>query len=109
MTQYNASEIILEDEDKINAIEFLRLLDKLYHEKLVATEQEIIERIPKDIKKIIELHDWYHPDVSSNEMPSQNETFKLISKVLETGVIENYKPTNNSNTHCINWPEGGTL
>ena len=107
--EYKASEILLEDEVKINAFEFLRLLDKLYHDKLVAPEQEIRERIPKDIKKIIELHDWYHPDVVNNELPSQNETFKLIAKVLETGVIENYKPTNNSNTHWINWPEGGTL
>jgi len=107
--EYKASGIILEDKDKINAFEFLRLLNKLYYENLVATEQEIRERIPKDIKKIIEFQDWYHPDVANNELPSENETFQQIAKVLETGVLDNYKPTNNSNTHWTNWPDGGTL
>lgn len=33
---------------RINAFEFLRLLDALIHERLVATEAEIRERIHKD-------------------------------------------------------------
>jgi hypothetical protein len=81
---YKASGIEIEDQTRINAIEFLRLLDALHHDKLVATENEIRGRIPSDIPKIIELHDRFHPDVINGELPSRNETFIQISKVLET-------------------------
>ncbi len=106
---YLANNIIPEDNERINAFEFLRMLDKLYHVKLVATEDEIRNRIPADIPVILELHEWYHPDVVRGEIPSRNETFKQISKVLETGIVEFYKQTKMPNTHWSNWPDGGTL
>jgi len=106
---YKSNGIQLEDETKINAYEFLRLLDTLYHHKLVATENEIRERIPKDIQKVLELHDWFHPDVANGELPSENETFIQIAEVLETGNVEYFKPTHCPNTHWTNWPDGGTL
>jgi len=106
---YKASGIEIEDQTKINAFEFLRLLDALHHDKLVATENEIRERIPSDIPKIIELHDWFHPDVINDELPSKNETFIQIAEILETGNTGYYKPTYEPNTNWKNWPEGGTL
>jgi hypothetical protein len=107
--KYLSSGIQLEDETRVNAFEFLRLLDLLYHEKLVATEVELRERIPIDIPKILEIHEWFHPDVINYELPSENETFKQIAKVLETGDIEFYSPTLQPNTHWTNWPDGGRL
>lgn len=106
---YESSGIILEDDSKINAFEFLRLLDTSYHDKLVATEVEIRDRIPKDIPKIIELHEWFHPDVADGELPSDNETFIQISKVLESGNIDCYSPTVKPNTYWVHWPNGGAL
>lgn len=106
---YKAAGIEIEDPTRINAFEFLRLLDALHHDKLVATETEIRERIPSDIPKIIELHNWYHPDVVNNELPGKNETFLQIAAVLQTGNIEYYQPTHKPNTNWKNWPEGGTL
>jgi hypothetical protein len=38
---YKSSGIDIEDKTRINAFEFLRLLDMLYYKKLVATEKEI--------------------------------------------------------------------
>lgn len=107
--KYFSNNIILEDEERINAFEFLRMLDNLYHDKLVATEKEVRDRIPNDIPKILELHEWYHPDVANAELPSENETFRQIAKVLETGISDFYKPTHKPNTHWKNWPDGGTL
>lgn len=106
---YKDSGIEIEALERINAFEFLRLLDALHHDNLVATENEIQKRIPKNIPKIIELHNWFHPDVVNEELPSKNETFIQIAKVLETGKIEYYKPTHEPNTHWRNWPEGGAL
>ncbi len=108
-TKYIEAGIMPEDGERINAFEFLRLLDKLYHEKLVATETEIRERIPKDLPKIIELHNWFHPDLINSDLPGNNETFKLIAEVLVTGNADLYKPGSAPNTHWANWPFGGTL
>ncbi len=106
---YKVCGIEIEDPTRINAFEFLRLLDAIHHDELVATENEIRERIPGDIPKIIELHDWFHPDVVNGELPSKNETFIQIAEVLQTGNINHYRPTHESNTNWKNWPEGGTL
>jgi hypothetical protein len=108
-SMYLSYNIVLEDEERINAFEFLRMLDKLYHNKLVATDEEIRNRIPNDIPRILELHEWHHPDVVNGELPSQNETFRQIAKVLETGSSSFYRPTYAPNTHWMNWPEGGIL
>ncbi|RZJ52806.1 MAG: hypothetical protein EOO44_10660 [Flavobacterium sp.] len=107
--KYKQAGIILEDEEKINAFEFLRLLNELHYDKLIATEEEIRERIPVDIPLILEEREWFHPDLVNGELPSENETFIQISKILETGNTALYKPTHNPNTHWSNWPEGGTL
>ena len=106
---YKDAGIEIEDAQRINAFEFLRLLDAMHHDKLVATENEIQERIPTDLPKIIELHNWFHPDVVNDELPSNNETFIQIAKVLETGNIDYYKPTHEPNTNWKNWPDGGSL
>lgn len=106
---YKNSGIEIEDPERINAFEFLRLLDALHHNELVATENEIRDRIPVGLTRIIDLHNWFHPDVVNDELPSKNETFMQIAKVLETGNVAFYKPTHESNTSWKNWPEGGTF
>jgi len=108
-SKYTASGINLEDDERIKAFEFLRMLDVLHHDKLVATESEIRERVPGDIPKILELHEWFHPDVAGGDLPSESETFRQIAEVIETGNVALYKPTQQPNTHWENWPEGGVL
>jgi len=106
---YTKAGIVLEDEEKITAFEFLRMLDCMHHDKLIATEQEITGRIPAGISKILELHEWFHPDCVSGELASQNETFQMIASVLKTGNPAVYQPTHPPNTYWSNWPDGGTL
>lgn len=106
---YLHKEIELEDEHSIYIWEFLRGLIPTHNNDFIATEEEIRERIPIDIPKIIELTEWHHPDCANSETPGKNETFKQLAKVLETGLAEFYKPTKKPNNHWKNWPEGGTL
>jgi hypothetical protein len=61
------------------------------------------------LPEVLLLNEWYHNDLANGEMPSENETFQMIAKVLETGNAEFYKPTKEPNTHWKNWPDGGTL
>jgi hypothetical protein len=74
-----------------------------------ATEEEIRERIPKDIPLFFELKEWFHPDLANDDLPSKNETFKLLAKVLESDDTSLYKPKKKPNTHWSNWLEGGSL
>jgi len=106
---YQSYGIEPEDPERINAFEFLRLLDATHHDQLVATEEEIRKKIPGDLPLIIKLEEWHHPDVADQEFPSENETFVQLANVLATGNIAHYKPSNPPNTHWRNWPEGGTM
>lgn len=101
--------IELEEPSKIMIWEFLRGLIPEYSLDLLATEKEIRKRIPKDIPEFFKLNEWFHPDLADSEKPSNNETFKMIAKALETGIINEYKPTKEPNNHWKNWPDGGTL
>lgn len=101
--------IELEENDKIMVWEFLRGSEPELNKEFVATEEEIRDRIPKDLPQIIELTEWHHPDCSDSELPSNNETFQQIAKVLETGQQDFYKPTNPPNNHWKNWPDAGKL
>jgi hypothetical protein len=87
----------------------LRSLEPEYFNKFSATANEIRKRIPINLPKIMELTEWHHPEFANSELPSNNQTFKQIGKVLETGKVDYYKPTKKTNNHWKNWPNGGTL
>ena len=106
---YIDKEIKLEEADKIFVWEYLRGLEPEYNKEFEATEKEIRKRIPTDLPKIIELTEWNHPDCADSEIPSKNDTFRQIAKVLETGKTKFYKPNKEPNNHWRNWPDGGTL
>ena len=47
--------------------------------------------------------------VEGDIRPSGHRTFQQLARVLETGDISLYKPTDKPNTQWSHWPEGGTL
>ena len=80
-----------------------------YWESFMAAQEEIRNRIPKDLPCILLLDEWFHPDLTGGEKPSECETFQMIAEVLEIGDLEYYRPTTTSNNHWTNRPEGGTI
>lgn len=106
---YSKKKIKLGKNPKIKVWQFLRGLMPEYRSEFLATEKEIRTRIPKDLPLLLSAEEWNHPDLANGEKPGQNETFKMIAKVLETGDSKKYKPKNKANTHWSNWPEAGTL
>lgn len=106
---YSKNGIALEDPPSIRAFELLRLLSVTHRELLLATEAELKERRNGDIPLFIRLDEWYHPDTSGDEKPSQNETFMLIAEAIDKLDRSIYRPTKLPNTHWSNWPGGGTL
>ena len=101
--------INLQEPPKVHGFELLRSLLPEYRDLLLATEEELRQRIPPDLPCVLQLEEWNHPDVCGNELPSQSETFQIIANVLVSGESARYSPTNPPNTHWSNWPEGGTL
>ena len=106
---YRQKDIELSEAPKITAWEFLRGLLPDYRSSLLATEEEIRQRIPADLPLFIQLEEWGHPDIAGEEIPSESETFIQIAKALETGELNCYQPTKAPNTHWTNWPESGAL
>lgn len=99
----------LEFSPAVGGHELLRSLVPSHSSLLFAHEKELLRRIPEGVPLVLRLHDWNHPDLASGEWPSKNETFQLISRVLETGNASLYQPTARPNTHWSNWPAGGAL
>lgn len=106
---YKSKGVELEDWPNVMVWEFLRAINSDYKELFLASNEEIRQRIPPDLPEVLLLNEWYHNDLANGEKPSENETFQMIAKVLETGEAEFYRPTKEPNTHWKNWPDGGTL
>lgn len=89
--------------------ELCRYLSSAEREKVLATDFERRYNVPDHLAEIISLDDWRHPDLANGEKPSEVETFRQLSKVLETGNAAHYKPTTEANTHWKHWPDSGLL
>jgi len=96
-------------EDHPGGADLLRSLLPEHRHLLLATDKEVRHQIAQELPLLLNLDEWYHPDLAADEMPSGNETFQLIAQVLCSGDPCQYKPTMKPNTHWSNWPAGGTL
>jgi hypothetical protein len=106
---YLSKGIELREPPGIDIYEFLRGLLPECRELLLATKDELEQRLTAQIPLILQLDEWHHPDLGNNELPSESATFRMIAEVLVTGDRSLYQPQKPPNTHWSNWPEGGTL
>ncbi|NTS44006.1 hypothetical protein HRG84_24215 [Flavisolibacter sp. BT320] len=93
-----------------------------------ATDKELYEAIPGDMRKLMVVDEWFHKDyylfpmedmvpdykkhnqnIWKNDRPSSYETWNQLAKVLVTGDTTLYKPTMPANSHWANWPDSGGL
>jgi|MudIll2142460700_1097286.scaffolds.fasta_scaffold118528_2 hypothetical protein len=107
--QLTAKGIALIEPPKIDPPALLRSLVPEYRNLLLATPDELAQRNPHGIPRCLVLEEWNHPDVRGEQLPSQSETFQMLASVIETGRLDEYRPSLPPNTHWSNWPEGGTL
>jgi len=105
---YETKGIVLQEEQPA-VFELCRYLAHDNREALLATESERRVSILPDMKQILLLDEWHHPDLINGQSPSQTETFQRLASVLEKnspGLNSSEEAVNN---HWRNWPEGGTL
>jgi hypothetical protein len=105
---YAGKGIILKEEQP-SIFELCRYFAHDHREAMLATEVERRVSILPEMKQIMLLDEWYHPDLSNGQAPSQTETFQLLANVLEKNNPRLYSTVEPVNNHWENWPEGGTL
>lgn len=72
-----------------------------------ATEDEIQKYIPKDIPKLMTIENFHFESAyEKTNLPSQQETYKLLAKILTTRDTTNWKPTQKPNNSWKNWESG---
>lgn len=106
--QYREAGIDLEG-DRPAIFELCRFLGFHHRDEVLATPSERRVSVPPELTEILVLEDWHHPDVCSEELPSETETFRELADVLATGDLSRYHSTEPHNTHWRHWPDGGTL
>jgi hypothetical protein len=95
---------------RVHVFEFCRAAAELRRDDVLATPDERSFNIPADFKELLVLDEWNHPNVVlDTERPSGSEAFQQIARVLVTGDVSYYRPSQLPNTHWKNWPEGGSL
>jgi hypothetical protein len=95
--------------DEFRGQDLLRSLVPEHRNLLLATDDELSQRLSMELPLLLRLDAWHHPDISAGELPSESEAFKMIAEVLATGDASRYKPRRKPNTHWSNWPMGGDL
>jgi len=91
----------LQVEEEGVEFELLSMLAEKYKDAMVASDEEIHKRVPRDLPKLLVIEDWYHPGY--DEKPSETETFQQVAKVLVSGDSKQYRPTLEANTDGRKW------
>ncbi len=110
-SKYEELGILIRDFDNphklISFEDLIRYLAETQPDLISATEEEIKTQLPKDLSKLLVIDDFYHLSVyDKNHLPSQIETYKLISEILVEKDAKLWQPTLKSNNHWSNWESG---
>ena len=107
-TEYARAGIELQEE-RPAVFELCRYLAAKWRDTVLASPAERRISILPSMTQILQLEEWFHPDLVNDELPSDCETFQQLAEVLTTGELSHYQPSQHPNTHWSNWPDGGTL
>lgn len=86
--------------------DILRYFNEKNPQIISATEEEIMGQIPKDLPKILTIEKFYYVSNFENILPSQQETFQIIAKVLVSRNKNLWKPKSKFNNHWSNLESG---
>lgn len=101
--------IELEESPRVQVFELCRYLAATERETVLATPIERRVSVLPELREILVLDHWRHPNLLEDELPSTVRTFQQLSEVLATGDLGRYYADEQPNTHWSNWPEGGRL
>lgn len=101
---------VRENDNPKNLIGFgdlIRYLHETNPKLISATEVEILKHFKSKLPKLMTIEDFHYLSIyDMKNLPSNQETFKLIAKVLVTKDTLNWKPTLKANNSWKNWESG---
>jgi hypothetical protein len=107
---YQRAGVVLENPPEVRIFELCRVIAHEARDAVLATPEERRFNVPAELQPLLTLDEWAHPNVvDETQRLSGSETFQQLARVLVSGDINEYRPTEAPNTHWRNWPEGGTL
>ncbi len=110
LADYSRHDIELDQAPRVQVFELCRYLADIARDQVLATPQEQRVSVLPEMEQILQLEEWHHPNVvDDEERPSGSETFRQLARVLATGEVGLYRPSQPPNTHWRNWPEAGRL
>jgi len=109
ITSYADLGISLVDPPRVHVFELCRYLAATHRDLVLATPAERTIHIRPDMRQLLVLDEWNHPDLLSGERPSTSSTFQQLAHALSVGDASAYHPAAPPNTHWRFWPDGGSL
>lgn len=101
--EYEEAGIPLADPDHIQVFELCRYLAETRREMVLCTPEELVVNLPPELKLVLKLDEWHHPDLSSGQTAGTTESFRQLAAVLATGDLSAYHPQEPPNVHWKNW------
>ena len=85
----------------------VRYLNETNPTMIAAREEEIKKHLPHDLPKIMTINEFHFVSVyGEDNLPSKQETYQLIAKILVSRDTTLWKPTLKANNHWSNWESG---
>ncbi len=106
---YRKNGIELDDPDRIESHEVLRLLYPHFKELFHSPEAILRERLKVHVPLLLRLYGWQHPRIMEGELPSQSPSLMAIADMLAHGRWYDFVDPGTDNVHWRNWPAGGSL
>ena len=108
--EYAHHGIELEQAPRVQVFELCRFLADVARDEVLASPQERRVSVLPEMDQLLQLEEWRHPNVVNEEdRPSGSETFQQLARVLATGDVKLYRPSQPPNIHWRHWPDGGRL
>jgi len=87
--------------------DFIKYLNETNPRTIRAKEDEIRNHIPKDLPQLMTIDKFHFISAyEKTNLPSQQETYQLLAKVLVSKDTSNWKPTQSPNNSWKNWLSG---
>jgi hypothetical protein len=109
--KYEALGIVIQDEDNpenlIGFGDIIRYLHETNPQLISATDNEIRKQLPAGLPKLMTISDFHFTSAYDKaNLPSKQELYKLIARVLLTRNPAEWKPVQKPNNHWSNWESG---
>jgi hypothetical protein len=79
----------------------------LVPESILLSDERLLEicgRTEAGLTRLLQLDDWYHPNVAIGEQPSESDCLESLADALASGEADLYScPEELHNTHWSNW------